>query len=303
MRKYSVRSCEKRSSPKTTTNKNKTTMVQMDFDDDLSSISCVSRQLSVPSSAEEYTNRLQTKGILVFTENNGGSNGEVFENEFQIYSSSPSPSPPMNGNSTPPTELLLPKNRLRRVRGHPPWWPFGIPSFLKQYPPVLRGLFMACFVCILCASALLVFALVSRSRYGSDASSTVTTAAGRGFDLSNVLPQMPGSKDNNDIFVGDRDDIIHGEVVVTSPSPTLGNTASLTNNSETPMPTIITDLDDTQPSSQTTSYPSASVYPKVIGQAKKMTMRKGGGSKKSKKDKDEKDENTRQRRRRRRRNR
>mmetsp|Transcript_8035 Transcript_8035/g.16094 ORF Transcript_8035/g.16094 Transcript_8035/m.16094 type:complete len:290 (+) Transcript_8035:26-895(+) len=287
-------------------------MVRRGFDDDLSSISCVSHQLSLPSlPAEENKIRSNTDNLDVYAASNSGSHhGEKFENEFQMQSSS---SPPllMNGNETPPTELLLPKSRLRRIHGRPSWWSGYIPSFLKQYPPILRVLFVACFVCILCAAALLVFAFVSQTKANGKESTLVTD---RNFGLGD-LPQQEltpvgapsssaGSTNrNNDIFVGDREDVVYGEEAATSPTPTQGKTPTVA-HSDTSAPTPIPDTGEMQQSSPSspTLYPSVSIYPQISGKEKKMAMRIGRG-KLRRSDKDDKDDDDSRRRKRKRRQR
>lgn len=167
--------------------------------DDLSSISCISRHFLLETDAQTVK---------------GGSR-ERFENEFDdskrkepssIHSTFRRP----EGNDAPrpsalPTELFLPFewcNSSSRYPSSTSSW-CKIPH-LRQYPPVLRALFVICFICILCAIGLILFAVVMEARGGSQTASSM-----RPFDISDwgdggssmstgAAPSFPSG---SDIFV------------------------------------------------------------------------------------------------------
>ena len=262
-------------------------MVRRGFEDDLSSISCVSQQPSMPSQqAEENENKYNAENIILKAVGNGGED-DAFDNEYPMHSTS---SPPllMNGNETPPTELLLPKNRLRRIKDdtHKSWLSCCVPSCLTPYPPFLRVLFVACFACILCAVALLGFALIAETRKQSKQSMTLDD---RNFDLSDLPPQTltpapapaPSTNSNKDMFVADKPSVIGGNVG-TDPKPAPTQPQAPTGaSSGTLAPTRLSDTNggNLQQRSKTL-YPSPPTYPQA-DKVKKMRMGMGGRVKKT----------------------
>lgn len=125
-------------------------------DDDLSTLSC-DVNVYPPSTANAPG------------QNTPLGSDDRFENEFVAFSSgSPGPSK----GSPLPSELLLPTDKVifMHHRGAAPQArasvcdSFCLPSFLRQYPPFLRAVFLFCIVSILSALALIVGALVVKAR-------------------------------------------------------------------------------------------------------------------------------------------
>ena len=188
-------------------------------EDDLSSISCISRHLL-----------LDDNPLLIVKDEDAQ---EQFENEFNApplkeQSSRPF-SPISEGNNTRPsalpTELFLPTEWSNK-RSHPSTtstasltW-FKIP-YLKEYPPVLRMLFILCFVCIVCAIGLILFAVVVETRENSN---TPTPARG-GFDLDTwnkgSTGTTPTPPHGTDIFVEEGEEGGNHYAPVNSPAPSM----------------------------------------------------------------------------------
>ena len=163
--------------------------------DDLSSISCIS--LHVPLEEQPKSSRA------------GGQ--ERFENEFDVSAKKELSSIPVtpgsersfgSRRSAPPTELFLPV-QSRNIGSHDPLPSSCSPSwckipYLRQYPPILRALFVICFICILCAIGLIVFAVVVQARGAPNSSSST-----RSFDANNWGTGSSDYESNNNNNRGD----------------------------------------------------------------------------------------------------
>ena len=255
--------------------------------DDLSSVSCISRHFAEYAN-NNATQRTNDQGLL-----------ERFENEFLVAKQTHAPSSPAVSSgddgpespfSTLPTELFLPIDKRSHRTTSTTTSSSSTSSWCKiphwsQYPPVLKALFVICFICIIVAIGLIVFAVVVQAREGDS-----PQAWERSFDLTDWGNGDTNKSGDSDIFVQEG-----GGVAGTSADD---GTASA------PTPTVASPSGSSvqgTPATMPTFYTPASTLPQTMAKKKQMGANKDGNDKGNKvfnkddKENDEKDDDQRKR--------